>query len=135
MHEMAMVRKAVDIVVGQAEAANAIGVHTVYLTIGEAIDVVEKYVGDLFRFCARNTVADGAEVVITRIPYMVCCNECGHVFPIDVRDRETWSCRLCSAYQNYKLISGREFCVDRIDVRLPQPDKENEDPMKTGRNE
>ena len=47
---------------------------------------------------------------------MVICNECGTPFPIDVHDAATWTCPHCGAHKNYRLYSGNEFKVDRIEV-------------------
>lgn len=116
MHEMALVRNVVDIVVEKAEASNVREVRAVHIVIGEGRDVVEEYFEGLFRYLARGTVAQRAEVILYRMPYMVRCNQCGFVFHVDVFDQESWSCPACEAYQEYKLVSGLEFYVSRIEV-------------------
>jgi hydrogenase nickel incorporation protein HypA/HybF len=125
MHEMSLVRKVVDIVLSECEGKEVAAVRAVHLTIGEATDVIEEYVEDLFRFLARGTVAEKAEVFIARTPLTVRCLNCGDIFPIDTRDKETWGCPRCTAYQNYRLFSGREFRVDRIDVERSTPADSN----------
>lgn len=116
MHEMSLVRKVVDIVAAECGSDDAAEVLAVHLTIGEATDVIENYVEELFQFLARGTNAQNAKLVIARTPLTVRCDRCGTVFPIDVRNSETWGCPQCGAYQKYRLFSGREFRVDRIDV-------------------
>lgn len=115
MHEMSLMRDVVDVVVEQAERVHAKGVRRVHLTIGDGRDVIMDLVDSLFEFLTRDTVAHGAELVITRVPYTVKCNECGMVFPLDVRKPDTWVCPRCSA-QNYHLNSGNEFTINRIEV-------------------
>lgn len=117
MHEMALVRNVVDIVIDQADAVNADSVETVYLTIGEARDVVEDLFDGLFAFLARGTVAEHAELVILRTPLMFRCNSCGRAFRLDVHDENTWACPGCHTPKNYRLCSGNEFRVDCIEVR------------------
>ena len=116
MHEMALVRNVVDIVLDQAEKANATEVKAVYLTIGYGRDIVEEYFDGLFSFLARGTVAEHAELVIQRTPYTVRCNQCHRVFHIDVFDEKTWVCPFCKAERDYKLNSGMEFAITRIEV-------------------
>lgn len=126
MHEMALVRNVVDIVVEEAEAAHAAEVRAVHIVIGEGRDVVEDYFESLFQFLARGTVAEHAKVIIYRIPYRVQCNRCGAVFHVNIFDRATWGCPACEAYQNYKLVSGMEFSISKIEAveANPEPQKE-----------
>lgn len=121
MHEMALVRDVVDTVLEQATAAGATEVKTVYLTIGYGRDIVEEYMDGLFSFLARGTIAEHAELVIQRIPYTVRCNQCGFVFHINVFDDKTWVCPKCKAERDYKLNSGMEFFINRIEVMGPKP--------------
>lgn len=116
MHEMALVRNVVDVVLDEAEAAHAAEVRAVHLVIGEGRDVVEEYFESLFQFLARGTVAERAEVVIRRVPYRVQCNRCGAVFHVNVIDRTTWACPTCETYQDYKLVSGMEFSISKIEA-------------------
>lgn len=116
MHEMALVRNVVDIVLDQAEKSKATEVKAVYLTIGYGRDIVEEYFDGLFSFLARGTIAEHAELVIRRTPYTVRCNQCHRVFHIDVFDEKTWVCPFCKAERDYKLNSGMEFAITRIEV-------------------
>lgn len=116
MHEMALMRNVVDIVVEQAKRAKAREVRSVLLTVGCGRDVVEDYMDGMFAHLARNTVAEHAELVIQRIPYTVCCNHCGRVFHLDVFDRSTWKCPYCATERDYRYNSGMEFRIDRIEV-------------------
>ena len=115
MHEMAMTRDVVDLVVERAEAEGATAVRTVSLTIGYARDIVEDLFERCFAWMARGTVAERAELAITRVPFTVRCRECGHVYHLDVRERGTWPCPGCGAC-DYELNSGMEFLVDGIEI-------------------
>ena len=121
MHEMALVRNVVDIVVDQAQKANASEVKAVYLTIGSGRDVVIEYLDGLFQFLARGTVAEHAELVVQTTPMTVRCNQCGFIFPINVFKPETWVCPSCKAEKDYKLNSGMEFMINRIEVAGERP--------------
>lgn len=114
MHEMALTRDVVDIVLEEARAAGAAEVRTVYLTIGYVRDIVEDLFEQCFAWMARGTAAEHAELVITRVPLTVRCNECGRVYHIDVHDEATWACA-CGA-KTYQLETGMEFFVNGLDV-------------------
>ncbi|NCB24229.1 MAG: hydrogenase maturation nickel metallochaperone HypA [Bacteroidia bacterium] len=115
MHEMALTRNVVDIVVKEAEAAGATEVRTVSLTIGYVRDIVEDLFERCFAYMARGTVAEHAKLVITRVPLTVRCQKCTHVYHINVRDESTWGCPVCGG-RDYKLNSGMEFFVNDIAI-------------------
>lgn len=116
MHEMALVRNVVDVVLDHADTVGASEVKEVYLTIGYGRDIVEEYMGSMFSFLARDTIAEHAELIIQRVPYTVKCNQCDLIFHINVFDDTTWVCPQCGAVRDYKLNSGTEFSVDNIKV-------------------
>ncbi|MEG0323415.1 MAG: hydrogenase maturation nickel metallochaperone HypA, partial [Raoultibacter sp.] len=66
-------------------------------------------------YMARGTVAENAELVITRIPFTVRCNACGQVFHLKLRDSDTWHCVACGK-KDYQLNSGMEFTIDNIEI-------------------
>lgn len=76
---------------------------------------MEDLFDGLFAHLARGTVAEGAELEITRMPITVRCQECGFVYHLDVRNKETFACPTCHA-SNYKLNSGMEFYISGIDI-------------------
>lgn len=115
MHEMALTRNVVDMVVEEAEQAGACEVRTVSLTIGYVRDIVEDLFERCFAYMARGTVAEHAELVITRVPFTVKCRRCCMVFPIDHRDPATWRCPSCQV-RDYELNSGMEFFVNSIEI-------------------
>lgn len=115
MHEMALVRSVVDIVLEEARYANAEKVLGVYLTIGYSRDIIEDVFESMFAWMCRDTVAADASLYLTRVPFTVRCNECGRIFPVDVRAREQIACPNCGA-QRYRLNSGMEFYVNDIEV-------------------
>ncbi len=129
MHEMAYVRDVVDIVNEYAAREGVAKVKAVHLTIGAARDIIEELFEGFFQFLARSTPAAHARIAIRRVPFTVRCNQCGRVFSLDVRDPKTWVCPSCGAEHDYRLNSGMEFSVDRIEVTAP---RENEGPHPVG---
>lgn len=116
MHEMSLTRDIVETVVHEAELAGATRVVGVHLTLGEVHDIVDDLFGRCFAFVARGTIAQDAEVRITRVPLTVRCADCGHTFPVSVyAAREPVRCPACESGR-YELASGDEFLIDDIEV-------------------
>lgn len=119
MHEMSLLRDAVDIVLESVEGSDIAAVTKVTLAIGDMRDVVEEYVPGLFERLTRGTVAEGSEVQIIHVPITMRCNECGFAFPIDLNDESTWKCPGCGAFKQFRLVNGNEFMVKSIEVESP----------------
>lgn len=119
---MALMRNVVDMVLNECEGKDITAVKAVYLTIGEMRDVIDEYVPSLFAYLARGTVAENAQVVIRHTPTLMRClgpdgeHPCGNIFHIDTRNPKTWECPRCHAYQKYRLFSGDEFRIDKIEI-------------------
>lgn len=123
MHEMSMLINALNIVIDACEGQDVAAVTAVHLSIGVMRDMPEPFVERYFKYCARGTIAQGAEVVVTRVPFTVRCNECGNIFTFDVRDAEQWFCPQCGARQRYSLCTGNELAVTRIEIEPKGEDR------------
>lgn len=115
MHELGLARPLIETVIESAEASGARQVKRVYISIGQARDVVPELMEMIFRRLTAGTIAQDAELVVTQIPVSARCEDCGFVFPLDLRDESTWRCPRCGL-RHYTLNSGREFRIDRIEV-------------------
>lgn len=119
MHEMGVTRDIVETVIDHAESVGATRVRTVHLVIGFARDIVDELLEGAFKYMTRGTVAEGADLLIERIPFTVRCNQCGFVFHLDVHDEATWACPACDAERDYVLNSGMEFRIENIEIEGP----------------
>lgn len=115
MHELALTKDIVETVVQLSNEADATTVKSVSLTVGEGRDIVPKLFRAFFKRFAQNTIAENADLLINRTPLRVRCNQCGRVYPVDVRNQGTWNCPSC-ACASHDLYSGMEFVIDRIEV-------------------
>lgn len=116
MHEMALVREVLNVVLAECATRPVKGVKAVHLTIGELRDVVDEYVPGLFAHLARGTVAEGAVITIEHTPYRVRCNQCGELFTPDLKNPKSWVCPGCGAARDYSPYSGMEFRIDAIEA-------------------
>lgn len=115
MHETGVCRDIVETVEMSALAGHAKKVVEVRLKLGEVHDVVPEILSGAFGWMSRGTVAEGARLVIERVPFTVQCEDCGHIFRLDTADERTWRCPECAS-RNYRLHTGREFLIDTIEV-------------------
>lgn len=120
MHETGVCRSIVETVEHFALAGHAKRVKTVRIKLGEVHDVVPEILIGAFGWMARGTVAEGAEMVIERIPFTVKCELCGEVYRLDVHDERTWDCPACHQ-RAYHLHTGREFLIDAIEIENYAP--------------
>lgn len=122
MHEMSVVRDIVDMVLQAcAEQGEVSSVRRIHLTIGCLHDVVDEYVPGLFRYLAKGTIAENAQVEITDVPVTVRCAACSDIFPADVYSRLRPVCPHCGRADRLSLFSGREFRLDSIEVEFAEP--------------
>lgn len=121
MHEMALTRNAVDMVLQAAEEAGAERVTSVRITIGYCRDIVEDWFVDLFAHLTQGTIAEDAELILIRTPFMARCRRCGGTYHLEAFDRSTWSCPQC-AVEDYDAISGFEFDIDDIGIIPKEPE-------------
>ena len=63
-------------------------------------------------------------IVIKHVPASVQCHGCQEAWRIDVRDEATWTCPRCGAHKDYRMISGREFRIDSIEVEAGDAGRE-----------
>ena len=116
MHEMALLRNVVDIVLDEVAGTDIVSVKKVVLAVGDMRDVVDAFVPGLFKRLARGTVAQDAEVEIIHVPVTARCKSCGFVLPIDVHDKATWTCPSCHAEKGFRIVTGNEFIVQSLEV-------------------
>lgn len=115
MHELALTRDALDLVLSEAKKAHASKVYSVTMSIGYLRDIVEDIFEGLFAHLARQTIAEGAELILIRVPAMVKCRKCQTIYHIEVFDSTTWTCPECNQ-RDYQLLSGMEFRIDDIGI-------------------
>lgn len=112
MHEFSIAVSIVDIAVEHAQKANARVVNEVELEIGELSGVVYEAMETAMESAIKNTMLDGAEVKIIRIPGRGRCTECGMEFHlVNVFD----PCPECGAFAP-NVISGKELRIKSINV-------------------
>lgn len=112
MHELAITQSMFDIVLKQAEKAQAKKVTRINLVVGEMTGVVGESVQFYLDLLAKGTVAEGASVNFKMVPLKAQCSSCKKIFEVKEFD---WTCPECRS-SGVEIIAGRELFVESIEV-------------------
>jgi hydrogenase nickel incorporation protein HypA/HybF len=112
MHEVSICESIIDILKEQAAKEGASRVTSVVLKVGEMAGVVEGSMRFAFEVVSKDTLAEGAELIIHSVPLTARCSSCGTVFPIE---GYAFSCALCGSPQ-IMVVSGRELIVEELEM-------------------
>ena len=112
MHELSITQDMLDLVLEQAEQAEAKKVGRINLVIGEMTGIVEECVRFYFGFVSEGTPAEGADLHIKKVASEARCRGCGKNFEIDEFD---WTCPHCGS-KDVEITAGKELFVESIEV-------------------
>jgi len=112
MHELALTQSILDIALSEAEKHGASRVLSIRLKLGEFSGVVPQLIQEYFDIAGRGTPAEGARLVMDRVPVTVRCSACGAE---NTMDRFRYLCPSCGSDQ-IRMLTGREFYVDSLEV-------------------
>ncbi|MGI6548676.1 MAG: hydrogenase maturation nickel metallochaperone HypA [Syntrophomonadales bacterium] len=115
MHELAVTEGMLKVVLRHAELNRAKKVVGITLRIGEMSDIVDEWLKRYFDYLSRDTIAEGAEIIIERSPAVFRCGDCGEEYIVKLKGEYKFSCPECST-NNVDLIAGREFLVQELKV-------------------
>ncbi len=112
MHEMAITRSMVDLVLDEARKGGARRITRINLVLGELSGAVGDCVEMYFGLMSRDTPAEGAVLSIRPVPTRARCRQCGREF--EVKDLD-WTCPQCGSV-SVELVAGNELFVESIEV-------------------
>lgn len=115
MHELPVMNSILDIVVKHAEKNNVNKVMAIHLRVGSLSDLEDKWMQHYFDYLSKESVADGAKLVIERSPAVMKCRECNTSFEIDLNDKKKIVCTECKS-DKCSLESGKEYYIKNMEV-------------------
>ncbi|MBQ0038611.1 MAG: hydrogenase maturation nickel metallochaperone HypA [Clostridiales bacterium] len=107
-----MVQGVLNVALRAAQNGGAKRILAVYVKIGAYSDVIPSYMDECFKLLSRDTMAQGAKLVVEEIPVTIRCNACG--IESGVARRQT-CCPVCGS-QDITMLTGRECFVDRLEA-------------------
>ncbi len=116
MHEYALTRQIVKIVLRAAEAHGAKRITQVRLVLGEGSGIIPESVQMYFDQIARGTIAEGAQIAARLVKPEMRCPECQTNF---IRPRFSFACPVCGALGSPTEI-GNEFYVEGVELETDE---------------
>ena len=113
MHEVGIMESAMAAVLEQARAHGARKFHRVVLRVGALSGVEPEALRFAFEIVARDTAAEGAELVINTVPALARCPDCELEFEASVGF--IFACPRCSRLSG-DLRNGRELELSQIEM-------------------
>ena len=112
MHELSVTEGILNIALDEAGKHNVKHITSIKLKIGNLSGVMPQLIQDYFDLLTKDTVADGAKLVIERIPAAIMCEECHEE---SIIDKFKLRCPKCNSIE-VKITSGKEFYIDSMEV-------------------
>ena len=112
MHELSIIASIVDIAEEQVKKAGAQRVDSIELEIGELAGVEWSALEFAWGVGVQQSVLDGAEWHLHRIPGEACCSECGKNFTMNALFDP---CPACGSFFN-EILKGKELRVKTLTV-------------------
>ena len=112
MHEYAVTKSILQIVLEKANKVHATKVLEIKLVIGELSSFAEESVRMYFEILSKDTPAQNAKIVVKNIPADFYCKTCDSVFLVDSTDFKCPKCAQTGIYNG----SGKDFYVESIEV-------------------
>jgi len=112
MHEMSLAISIVELVSEKAQAAGARKVTAIELEVGRLSGLMAEALAFCFEAAARNTLAEGAELLIREIDGRGNCLACDHSFVVGSLLAQ---CPECGGYA-VEIVQGKELKVVSLTV-------------------
>lgn len=112
MHELSITQSILSISLEEAKKNNAKRINSINIKIGKLTGLVPESINYYFKIISEDTIASEANIVIEKLPLRVKCKNCLSEYEIDIKD---FLCKQCKS-ENIKIIGGKEFYVDSIEV-------------------
>ena len=112
MHEMAVTRSMLDLVLAEAAKSGGARVKAINIVLGEMSGVVDRCVQFYFDYMSKDTPAEGAALNFRKVANQARCRQCGNTFsPRDI----FWSCNICHSME-IEITGGNELYLESIEV-------------------
>ena len=115
MHELPITERILDVVLRHAAGQRISKIVRIHLRIGELSDLQGEWIQHYFDYLSRGTLAENAQLAITRAPIVVSCSACARSFEIKREELGHATCPDCGE-PGLELVSGREYFIENMEV-------------------
>ncbi|MEA4901118.1 hydrogenase maturation nickel metallochaperone HypA [Desulfitobacterium sp.] len=112
MHEMSLmggVFEAIEKTLSQYEVKRVLQVK---LKVGELTNAVPEALQMAFEAYSKDTLCEGAELIVERVPIRGCCRKCHHEFNVNTM---IFICPNCGD-TGIEVIQGEELLIESMEV-------------------
>ena len=111
MHEMSIVSNIMNIALKSAEENALTRINRIKIQIGGQRHLAPGLMEYAFTFFSKGTIADGADLIVEKVPIIMTCIECLNQFTVN---DTTYICPECGSV-NLHMDSGRELIIESIE--------------------
>ncbi len=111
MHEMSIVSSIMNIALMTADENRLSKINKIKVQIGDQRHLAPDLLEYAFSFSSKKTIAEGAVLIIEKIPVTMTCLECKNTFTVEDR---IYICPECESV-NLQMNSGRELIIECIE--------------------
>lgn len=115
MHELAVTKNIVEVVVRKAQEQGASRVVSVRLIVGKMRNFEREWVQRYFDRFAKGTLAEGAVLEIDYVPIVFYCHDCGATFQLEMGTGQRMRCASCGS-DDYNMVTGGELLIKEMEV-------------------
>lgn len=115
MHELAVTKSLLDIVLQKKEEMKLEKVLAIHLVVGGMQNYEEEWIQKYFEYVSEGTPAQNAKIHIKYLPVAFQCKECEAEFEYDIKTEDKIVCPSCGN-TDCKLITGREFYIESMEA-------------------
>lgn len=112
MHELPITQSIVRLCVEEMEKHNVKKVNSIKIKVGELSGLVPECIQYYFDIISKDTKANGAKIVIEKLPIKIECLKCGY---ITESHKGEIKCLKCGS-TDIKIIGGFEYILDSMEV-------------------
>ena len=116
MHELPITQSILSVVLRHAAQQDVKRIVRIRLRVGELSDLADEWIQHYFTYLSRGTLAEAAELAITRAPIVLRCTACGGSFEVARAQLGEAKCPTCGG-ERLELVSGRGYVVENMEVQ------------------
>ena len=116
MHELPITQSILSVVLRHAAEQNVTRIVRIRLRVGELSDLADEWIQHYFSYLSRGTLAEAAELAITRTPIVLRCTSCEGSFEVARARIGEAKCPACGG-ERLELVSGRGYVVENMEVQ------------------
>ena len=115
MHELPVLESILDTVLAHARKHGVRRVAAIHLDVGELSDLEDEWMQRYLDYLGKGSIAQGARLVIRRVPLKGRCGACGEAFPICGAGEGPVRCPACGG-ERFDLVEGKGYFIRSMEA-------------------